>query len=65
MFPVAKVTALDKVVGDFGPAASRSREFDWVEPVVGLFEVGADGVELVDQVFDAVEAEVTETGFDD
>jgi len=64
LFSVAKVTSFDKVVGDFSPAASRSRKLDRVEPVIGLFEVGTDGVKLVNQVFDTVEAEVTETGFD-
>jgi len=58
LLSVAKVTALDEVVGDFPPAASWAGKLDWVQVVVGGLEVIADGVDLVHQVLDAVDAQV-------
>jgi len=52
------------VVSNLPPATLRSREFDGEEPVVGFFEVGSDGVDFVDQIFDAGKAQVAETFFD-
>jgi len=62
---VAKVTALDEVVGDLPPATSWARKFDWVQVVVSGLEVIADGVDFVHQVLDAVDAQVTHGLLDD
>merc|ERR1712035_301844 len=45
LFSVTKVTALDEVVGDFSPASSWARKFDWEQVVL-------DSASLVDHVFD-------------
>jgi len=58
LLSVAKVTALDKVVGDLPPATSWAGKLDRVQVVVSGLEVLADGVDLVHQVLDAVDAEV-------
>jgi len=36
------------------------RELEWPEEVIGLFEVGATGDDLVDEVFNAVHAGLVE-----
>lgn len=62
LLTVAKVTTLDVVLELAGTeATSGVGELEGPEEVGGLLEVGADGVDLVDQVFhadDAVLAEV-------
>lgn len=60
-FAVTKVTTLDEVVGDLSPATSWATKLDWVQAVVGLLEVIAYGVDLVDEVLDAVKSEVSQT----
>jgi len=65
LFSVTKVTTFNKVIGDLSPATRRSRQSDGGQPVVSLFEVGADGIDFVDQVFDAVDAQRAQTFFDD
>lgn len=62
MFSVTEVTALNKVVGDLPPATSWARELDWVQVVVDGLEVFTNGVDFVDQVFDAVDS-VSAHGF--
>lgn len=47
------------------PAASRVGELEGPEEVVGLLEVGADGVELVDQILHADNAVLAEVLLDD
>ena len=52
-FAVAEVTALNEVLElPCPPAASRVGEFKRPEEVVSLFEVGAGGEDLVDEIFD-------------
>merc|ERR1711887_90149 len=58
---VTKVTTLDEVVGDLSPATSWATKLDWVQAVVGLLEVIAYGVDLMDEVLDAVKSEVSQT----
>jgi len=58
LLSVAKVTALDEVVGDLSPAASWAGKLDRVQVVVSGLEVLANGVDLVHQVLNAVDAEV-------
>jgi len=65
LFSVTEVTSLDKVVGDFSPASSWAGKFDWVQVVVDSLEVFADGVDFVDQIFDAVDTIFAHGFFDD
>jgi len=65
LFSVTEVTTLDKVVGNLPPATSWARQFNWEQVVVGGFEVVADGVDFVNQIFDAVDSEVAHGFLDD
>jgi hypothetical protein len=62
LLPVTKVTTLDEMVElSLVPSASRVAEFEWPEEVGSLLEVGANGENLVDKIFntdDTVFAEV-------
>jgi hypothetical protein len=44
---------------------SGGRELEWPKEVAGLLEVGADGVDLVDEVLDADNAELAEVLLDE
>ena len=57
---VAEVTALDEVVGDTSVTASWCAELESPQEVVGALEVGADSVDLVDQVLDGLETNVAD-----
>ena len=64
--PVAKVTTLDKVLElARPPAAVGVGELEGPEEVGGLLEVGADGVDLVDQVLHADNAVLGKVLLDD
>ena len=56
----AKVTTLDKVVGLLSPSASGSVQLEGPQKVGGVFEVGADGDDLVDEVLHADDAVLAE-----
>jgi len=53
------------VVGDLPPATSWARKFDWVQVVVDSLEVLTDGVDFVDQVFDALDTVLAHRFLDD
>jgi len=53
------------VVGDLPPATSWARKLDWEQVVVDSLEVLTDGVDFVDQVFDALDAVSAHRLFDD
>ena len=62
---VAEVTALDEVTELAGAEATGGRgELEGPQEVGGLLEVGADGVDLVDQVLDADDAVLAEVLLD-
>jgi hypothetical protein len=63
---VTKVTALNEVL-EFAGAESTSRvgQLEGPEEVRGLLEVGANGVDLVDEVLDGDDAELAEGLLDD
>ena len=66
LLTVAKVTTLDVVLELAGTeATSGVGELEGPEEVVGLLEVGADGVDLVDQVLHADNAVLAELLLDD
>lgn len=66
LLTVAKVTALDVVLELAGTeATSGVGELEGPEEVGGLLEVGADGVDLVDQVLHADNAVLAEVLLDD
>jgi hypothetical protein len=63
---VAEVTALDEVLELAGAETTGGRrELEGPQEVAGLLEVGADGVDLVDQVLDADNAVLAEVLLDD
>ena len=65
MLAVAEVTALDEVTELAGAEATGGRgELEGPQEVGGLLEVGADGVDLVDQVLDADDAVLAEVLLD-
>ena len=53
------------MVGDFLPASPWATKLDRVQVVVSNFEIIANGVNFVDQVFDAVDAHRAHALFDD
>jgi len=53
------------VVGDLPPATSWARKLDWEQVVVDSLEVLTDGVDFVDQVFDALDAVSAHALFND
>lgn len=66
LFTVAEVTSLDEVLElARTEATSWVAELEWPEEVGGLLEVGADGVDLVDEILHADDAELSEVSFDD
>jgi hypothetical protein len=65
LFSVTEVTTFNKVVGDLPPATSWARKLDWEQVVVDSLEVLTDGVDFVDQVFDAGDAVSAHGLFDD
>ena len=63
---VAKVTTLDEVLELAGAEATGGRgQLEGPQEVGGLLEVGADGVDLVDQVLNADDAVLAEVGLDE
>lgn len=55
VFAVAEVAAVDVVVVLLAPSSSRCVEFEGPEEVVAVLEDATNGVQLVDQVFDALD----------
>jgi hypothetical protein len=53
VLPVAKVTAIHKVVVLLPPSARRRVEFEVPEEVVGFLEVRSTGKDLMDKIFNA------------
>lgn len=66
VLPVTEVTALNEVLELAGTeATSGGRELEGPEEVGGLLEVGANGVDLVDEVLNADDAVLAEVLLDD
>ena len=66
VLPVAEVTALNEVLELAGTeTTSGGRELEGPQEVGGLLEVGANGVELVDEVLNADNAVLAEVLLDD
>lgn len=66
MLAVAKVTALDEVLELAGTEATGGRgQLEGPQEVGGLLEVGANGVDLVDEVLDADDAVLAEVLLDE
>ena len=66
LFPITKVTTLNEVeLLALVEATVGVAELERPEEVAGLLEVGADGVDLVDQVLHADDAELAELLLDD
>lgn len=54
---VAEITALDEMLELAGPEATGGvAQLEGPEKIGGLLEIGADGIDLVDEIFDAHEA---------
>ena len=66
LLAVTEVTALDEVLELPGAETTSGRgQLEGPEEVGGLLEVGADGVDLVDEVLDRGDAELLEATLDD
>jgi len=65
LLAVTEVTALGEVVGLLAPASAGVVQLEVPDEVVGDLEVRSDGVNLVDQVLDADNAELAEPLLDD
>ena len=66
LFAVAEISTLDEVLELPGTeTTSGVGELEWPEEVGGLLEVGADGVDLVDEVLNGDDAELAENLLDD
>lgn len=65
LFPVSEITTLDEVL-EFASleTTSRVRKLERPQKVSGLLEVGAHGVDLVDQILNADDAILAKAGFD-
>jgi len=64
--PVTLITALDVVLElALPPATSRVRELERPEEVGNLFEVGTDGDDLVNEIFDREDVVFSELLLDD
>ena len=57
---VAKVTTLNKVIGDTSVTTIWCREFESPQEVIGALEVGSNGEDLMDQVLDGLETNVAD-----
>lgn len=55
VFAVSEVSTIDVVVVLLAPSSSRCVEFEGPEEVVAVLEDATNGVQLVDQVFDALD----------
>lgn len=55
VFAVSEVTTIDVVVVLLAPSSCRCVEFEGPEEVVAVLEDTSNGVQLVDQVFDALD----------
>ena len=65
LLTVTKVTTLDEVLELPGAeTTSGGRQLEGPEEVAGLLEVGADGVDLVDEVLDRSDAELLKAALD-
>jgi len=64
-FSVSEVTAFDEVVVHTSVATLGGRELEGPEEVVGSLEVGSNGEDLVDEILDGLNSDVTEASLDD
>jgi hypothetical protein len=66
LLAVTKVTSLDEVPElPWAETASGRGQLEWPQKVGGLLEVGANSVDLVDEVLDADNAELAEVLLDE
>jgi hypothetical protein len=66
LLAVTKVTSLDEVPElPWAETASGRGQLEWPQEVGGLLEVGANSVDLVDEVLDADNAELAEVLLDE
>jgi hypothetical protein len=65
VLPVTKITTLDEVLElPWAEATGRGAELEWPEEVAGLLEVGANSVDLVDEILDADDTELAKVLLD-
>ena len=65
LLSVAEVTTFHEVVGLLAPATSWGVELEGPQEVRGVLEVGANGEDLVDQIFDADDVVLAQLLLDD
>ena len=64
-FAVTSVAIVGELTTNVAEAAARARQLKWPQEFVDLFEVRADGVDLVDHVFNAHNTLLFQFVFDD
>ena len=65
VLPVAEVSSLDEVVGLLAPSTGGGVQLEGPQEVGGVLEVGADGQDLVNQIFDANDVVLAQLLLDD
>ncbi len=65
VLPVAEVTSLDEVVGLLAPSTGGGVQLEGPQEVGGVLEIGADGQDLVNQIFDANDVVLAQLLLDD
>jgi hypothetical protein len=66
LLAVTKVTSLDEMPElPWAETTSGGGQLEWPQEVAGLLEVGANGVDLVDEVLDTDDAELAEVLLDE
>merc|ERR1711907_502374 len=53
------------MISDLPPTTRRSRQLDWGQSVVNLLEIGTNSVNFVNQIFNAVDSNGTQSFFND
>jgi len=64
LFSVSPISSSLEGVSLVGESSSWGSELEWPQEVVGFLEVGADCVNLVDQIFNADDSGLAQNLFD-
>merc|ERR1711909_6003 len=65
VFSVTVITSFNEVVGDLLESTLWCGQFQWPQEGSGLFEVGSNSEDLVDQIFHADDTLLAQSSFDD
>ncbi len=65
LFSVSPISSSLEGMSLLGESSSWWSEFEWPKEVVGFFEMRSNGVDFVDQIFDAGDTELAQNLFND